>query len=89
MQAGLYLTATRGFAAPETIICYERAEPLCHSVNRPRLLFMELLGQCRYTLMRDKMSAAMQIAERVHALAEEQNDAALMLAAYQVFAAIF
>jgi len=47
MQAGLYLTATRGFGAPETRICYERAEPLCHSVNRPRLLFMELLGQIR------------------------------------------
>jgi serine/threonine protein kinase/tetratricopeptide (TPR) repeat protein len=89
MQAGLYLTATRGFAAPETRICYERAEPLCHSVNRPRLLFMELLGQLRYTLQTDKLSAAMQIAERVHALAQEQNDAGLMLAAYQVFAAIF
>jgi hypothetical protein len=26
MQAGLYLTATRGYAAPEVRICYERAE---------------------------------------------------------------
>jgi tetratricopeptide (TPR) repeat protein len=89
MQAGLYLTVTRGFGAPETGICYERAEPLCHSVNRPRLLFMQWLGQIRYALMTDKLSAAMQIAERVHALAQEQNDAGLMLAAYQVFAAIF
>jgi tetratricopeptide (TPR) repeat protein len=89
MQAGLYLTVTRGFAAPETGICYERAEPLCHSVNHPRLLFMQLLGQIRYTLMTDKLSAAMQIAERVHALAQEQNDPGLMLAAYQVLAAIF
>ena len=89
MQAGLYLTVTRGFGAPETGICYERAELLCHSVNRPRLLFMQLLGQIRYALMTDKLSAAMQIAERVHALAQEQNDAGLMLAAYQVFAAIF
>jgi serine/threonine protein kinase/tetratricopeptide (TPR) repeat protein len=89
MQAGLYLTVTRGFGAPETGICYERAEPLSHSVNRPRLLFMQLLGQLRYTLMTDKLSAAMQIAERVHALAQEQNEAPLMLAAYQVFAATF
>ena len=89
MQAGLYLTVTRGYAAPETRICYERAEPLCHSVNRPRLLFMQLLGQIRYTLMADKLSGAIQIAERVHALAQEQNDARLMLAAYQAFAAIF
>ena len=28
MQAGLYLTATRGMGAPEARICYERAEPL-------------------------------------------------------------
>jgi serine/threonine protein kinase/tetratricopeptide (TPR) repeat protein len=89
MQAGLYLTATRGMGAPETGICYQRAEPLCHSVNRPRLLFMQLLGQLRYTLHSDKLSAAMQIAERVHTLAKEQNDAGLMLAAYQVFAAVF
>ena len=31
----------------------------------------------------------MQIAERVHALAQEQNDAGLMLAAYHAFAVIF
>jgi len=89
MQAGLYLTVTRGFGAPETRICYERAEPLCHVVSRPQLLFMQLLGQFRYALITDKLSAARQIAERVHALAQEQNDAALMLAAYQVFACIF
>ena len=40
MQAGLYLTATRGFAAPEARICYERAESLCHSLNRPLLLYV-------------------------------------------------
>jgi tetratricopeptide (TPR) repeat protein len=50
---------------------------------------MQLLGQFRYALITDKLSAARQIAERVHALAQEQNDAGLMLAAYQVFAAIF
>src|SRR6516164_3093520 len=50
---------------------------------------MQLLGQVRYALMTDKMSTAKQIAERVHALAQEQNDAGLMLAAYQAFAAIF
>src|SRR5260370_4508376 len=37
MQAALYLTVTRGFAAPEARICYERVESLCHSLNRPLL----------------------------------------------------
>jgi hypothetical protein len=82
MQAGLYLTATRGMGAPETRICYERAEPLCQSLNHPRLRYMQLLGQYRYTLMTDKLSAAMQIAERIYSLAQEQDDAALMLGAY-------
>jgi hypothetical protein len=65
MQAGLYLTATRGMGSPEARTCYERAEPLCHSLNDPRLLFMALSGHIRYTLMTDKLSAAMQIAERM------------------------
>ena len=83
MQAGLYLTATRGLGAREARICHERAEPLCHSLNDPRLLYVALTGQWRYTLITDKMSAAMQIAERVHSLAQEQNDAALMIGAYR------
>ena len=82
MQAGLYLAVTRGWSAPEARICYERAESLCHSLNHPRLLGLALRGQFRYTLMTDKVSAAMQIAERVYSLAQEQNDAALMIGAY-------
>jgi hypothetical protein len=45
MQAGLYLSATRGMGAPEAGICYKCAEPLCQSLNQPRLLFMALMGQ--------------------------------------------
>jgi hypothetical protein len=83
MQSGLYLTATRGLGAPEARICYERAEPLCHALNDFRLLYVALTGQWRYTLMTDKLSAAMQIAERVHSLAQEQDDVALMTGAYR------
>jgi len=89
LQAGLYLTATRGMGAPEARICYERAEPLCHSLNDFRRLYLALGGQFRYTLMTDKLSAAMQIAERIHSLAQEQNDAALIIAAYGAFAVTF
>ena len=79
MQAGLYLTATRGFAAPEARICYKRAESLCHSLNRPLVLFSALRGLWRYSLVTDKLSATMQIAKRVYSLAQEQNDSALMI----------
>jgi predicted ATPase len=87
MQAALYLTLTRGDATPEARICYERAEPLCHSLGRPRLLCVALIGQWRYSLSTDKLTATMKIAERVHLLAQEQNDAALLLGAYRALAA--
>jgi tetratricopeptide (TPR) repeat protein len=83
MEAGLYLTATRGSGVPEARICYERAEPLCNSLNHPQLLYVALLGQWRCSLHTDKMSGAMQIAKRVHSLAQEQDDAALMFGAYR------
>jgi hypothetical protein len=86
MQAGLYLTATRGMGAPEARICYERAEPLCHSLGRPLLLCVALTGQWRYTLMTDKMSAAMPIANRLYSLAQEQDDPTLMVGAYRALA---
>src|SRR5271165_2139113 len=73
MQAGLYLTATRGFGAPEARICYERAEPLCHSLGRPLPLCVALIGQWRYSLHTDKLTATMQIAQRIYALAQERN----------------
>jgi predicted ATPase len=86
MQAAPHLMATRGMAAPEARICYERAEPLSHALNDPRLLCIALIGQFRYTFMTDKLSAAMQIAERVHSLAQEQNDPTLMIGAYRALA---
>jgi serine/threonine protein kinase len=89
MQAGLYLTATRGLGSPEALICYERAESLCHSLNRPLLLYSTLIGQWRYSLMTDKLSATMQVAKRVYSLAQEQNDAALMTGGYRALAGTF
>jgi hypothetical protein len=68
MQSGLYLTATRGPAAPEMRICYERAEPLCRSLDRPLQLYVALLGQWRYSLNTDKLTATRQVAERFYSL---------------------
>jgi predicted ATPase len=87
MQAGLYLTATRGMGVPEVRICYERAEPLCHLLGRPLLLYVALIGQWRYTLVTGKISTAMQIAEQVYFLAQKQHDAALMIGGYRALAA--
>src|SRR5580704_8817154 len=51
IQAAQHLTATRGLGAPEARTCYERAEPLCHSLVRPLLLYVAAIGRWRYTLM--------------------------------------
>jgi tetratricopeptide (TPR) repeat protein len=87
MQAAKYLLATRGLGAPEARICYERAEPLCQSLNQPRLQCLALRGQWRYYLVTDKLSVAIQIAERVYSLAQEKNDAALNIGACAALAA--
>jgi len=86
MQAGLYLMATQGSGVPEVRICYERAESLCHSLNRPLLLYVALIGQWRHSLVTDKLSATMRIAHRVYSLAQEQNEPALMIGAYRALA---
>ena len=61
-------------------------ESLCHSLNRPLLLYAALIGQWRYSLITDKLTTAMQIAKRVYSLAKEQNDPALMIGAYGALA---
>ena len=81
MQAGMYLAATRGMAASEAQICYDRAESLCHSLNRPLLLYAALMGQWRFSSNADRQSAALQIAKRIYALAQRQNEPAMMIGA--------
>jgi serine/threonine protein kinase/tetratricopeptide (TPR) repeat protein len=87
MQAAAFLTATRGPGAPEARNCYECAESLCHSLGRPLLLYVALIGLWRYSINADKFSAALQIAERVYSLAQEQDDPTLMTWAYNALAA--
>ena len=89
MQAALYLTATRGFGAVEARNCHEHAEFLCRSLNRPLLLYSALTGQWRFSFITDKLSNAMQIAERVYALAEEQRNSALMIGGHRALAGTF
>jgi hypothetical protein len=86
LQAGQLLTATRGFAAPEVLICYERAEALCYSLNRPLLLYVALVGRFRRSLVTDKPTVTMLIAQDIYSIAREQNDRALEVGAYRALA---
>ena len=74
IQAALNITAMRE-SAPEALTCYQRAESLCHSLNRPLLLYVALMGQLRYSVVAGKLTAAMPLAKRLYSLAQEQNDA--------------
>jgi tRNA A-37 threonylcarbamoyl transferase component Bud32 len=89
MQAALYLSATRGLGSLEARICHERAESLSRSLNRPLLLYLALVGQWRYSVWTDKLTATMHIAKRVYSLAQEHNDSALMIGACRPLACTF
>ena len=81
LQAGQYLTATRGLGSSEARLCYEHAESLCRLPIRPVVLFSALEGQWRYSLTTDKLTTSLQIANRVYSLAQEQNEPSLMIGA--------
>jgi serine/threonine protein kinase len=81
MQAGIHLSVTRGFAAPEARICYERAESLCHSLDRPLVLYYAQTSQWRYSMWTDKLTATLHIAKRAYSLAQEQDDPVLLMGA--------
>jgi tetratricopeptide (TPR) repeat protein len=85
MQAVAYLT-TRDQGSPEAHICYERAESLSHALGRP-LLMRALIGQWRHSVNTGKLSAAMQVAERLYSLAQKQDDPTLIIWAYNALAA--
>jgi hypothetical protein len=83
-EAALYLTATRGHAASEAYSCNERLGSLCSSVNHPLILYKALMGQWRYWLFIGKPRATIPICEQVYSLAQEQDDAALTIGAYNI-----
>jgi hypothetical protein len=72
---------------PEARICYERAESLCQSLNRPALLYSALMGQWTCSLVTDKLTTTLQIAQRLYSLAQQRNDPWIKLGAWNALAA--
>jgi hypothetical protein len=81
LEAGQYLCATRGFGAPGVRVCYERAESLCHALNRPRFLYVSLMGQWRHLWATDRGAARLELAQRIYSLAQKQNEVAQLIGA--------
>jgi hypothetical protein len=44
------------------------------------------MGHYRFSLVTERLTATMQIAKRIYSLAQEQNDAALLIGAYRALA---
>jgi hypothetical protein len=86
MQAGMYLTTFRGMGAPEARLCYERAESLCHSLDRPMTLYSALRGQYLCFLQTDRLTTARQMSQRVYSVAQGQNNVTMMAGAYVTLA---
>jgi tetratricopeptide (TPR) repeat protein len=87
LESALNLSVTRGTQAPEVHICYEQAESLSRSLDHPLLRCLALIGQWRYSLVTDKLSATLEIAKQLHTVAREQNDSSLLIKAYMALAA--
>jgi tetratricopeptide (TPR) repeat protein len=87
LEAALNLSITRGTQAREVRACYERAERLSRSLNRPLLRGLALIGKWRYSLVTDELSATLEIAKQLQTVAQEQNEASLLMKAYMALAA--
>jgi serine/threonine protein kinase/tetratricopeptide (TPR) repeat protein len=87
LESALNLSITRGTQAPEVRACYDRAERLSRSLDRPLLRGLALIGKWRYSLVTDELSTTLDIAKQLQAVAQEQNDASLSMKAYMALTA--
>jgi tetratricopeptide (TPR) repeat protein len=85
-HAGLYLTATKGYASNEMLSCYVRIKELCLQLKKASLLYSVLVSEWRYSLVTNNLTTTFQIAKDVYDLANSQHDPALILGAYRTLA---
>jgi class 3 adenylate cyclase/predicted ATPase len=79
MAIGPALVAARGFADPAVGNAYARAWELCHHLDEQVHLPVVLRGRQVFHRMRGELSKAREFAEQLLALAERQQDPALLV----------
>ncbi len=85
---GASLIATKGFAAPEVGQTYTRARQLCQSLDDPHQLFPVLHGLHRYYNNNGaEYRTAQELGEQLLTLAQQAQDAAMLVVAYRVLGA--
>jgi predicted ATPase len=79
---GASLIATQGYAAPEVEQTYIRARQLCACLDDPHQLVPVLRGLWQYYHVRADFRTAHALGEQLLALAQQAQDAALLVAAH-------
>ena len=82
ISCGVALIATTGFASPEVEQAYTRARSLCEHVPDIETVFPVLYGLWNFHLVRLELDKAEDLANQLFALAEQQDEAAYSLIAY-------
>ncbi|MBI3301447.1 MAG: hypothetical protein HYZ72_05130 [Deltaproteobacteria bacterium] len=77
-----------GYGASEVGKAYARARELCRQVRETAQLFPVLLGLHRFYVVRGELQTARELAEQCLALAQREQDPALLLEAHYVMGAI-
>src|SRR5262245_29839540 len=80
---GASLRATKGYAAPEVEQTYTRARQLCHSLHDPHQLFPVLRGLYGHCNVRAEYQTAQTLGEQLLALAQQVQDAAMLMMAHR------
>jgi predicted ATPase len=81
------LIVTKGYAAPEVGALYTRAWELCQQVGETPQLLPVLYGLWRFALVRAELPLTRELAEQMMGLAQQAQDAALLLVAHRALGA--
>ena len=80
---GASLIATKGFGAPEVGQTYTHARQLCQHLEDPHQLFPVLRGLWHYYNVRAEQQTAHALGEQLLTLAQQVQDAAMLVAAHR------
>jgi TOMM system kinase/cyclase fusion protein len=84
LDLGRSLTATKGWAAPETESAYVRAGEICQQMGGTSRLVSVLWGLSHIYIVRADLTKAREVAARFLLLADQRPDALLLMAAHWV-----
>lgn len=82
VATGAAFMASKGFAAPEVLETYARAELLCDRLGERAEIFPAIWGQWMFRYARGELDHARRLCARLLGLAESSGDASLMLHAH-------